>query len=346
MSAFARKMDQYPMLSADAQDELIRAYQQCLRVTAAAKGCSPRSREAAKARKAQLEAEQYLTHLVASNFRLVYVICRDVASRRYPSRDRLQEMMPDLIQEGEFALTQAAQRFDSTRNLGFPKYAARAVRDRVRHVLSGDTPTKMPAAWVRTHRIAKHLIPEMTTALGRRPTTPELQEALLVKAYEWGQSHLSPDDEALSAAGRKQAITAKLRKQGMLGAIERVEDILSIAQQSSSLDAKVGDENSTTLGELLTDSSNDSIFDDVELAELRDTLAVALADFTDRERMIILLRYGFVDGEVWTYERIRPRFDVTAERIRQIENQVLEKLRTPAGQYTSLAAFLPKQFDD
>lgn len=350
MSALSRGADAAPHLSPDAQDELVVAYQAALVQVESFSGSrrqgAGRGRDSARARRAQAEADRCLSHLVTLNFRLVHVIARDLVSRRYPSRDRMSEMLPDLIQEGNFALTQAAQRFDPSRNLAFPKYAARAVRDRVRYVLSEQTPTKMPSAWGRTHRIARHLIPELTTSLGRRPTTEELQEALLEKALEWAADHLTDTDATLDAAGRHEAMMAKLRKQGMLGAIEKIEDILTLSQQMSSLDATVGD-GTTTLSELIVDdTANDTSFDPVELRELSEALEVAMSELSEREREIIRLRYGFVDGEVWTYERIRPQFGVTAERIRQIERQVLDKLRSPTGSYAALSTFLPDQVDD
>jgi RNA polymerase primary sigma factor len=350
MSSLSRGADAAPPLSAEAQGEMVAAYQAALAEVEAAgqtrRQGAGRGRDSVRARRAQSEADRCLNYLVTSNFRLVHVIARDLVSRRYPSRDRMSEMLPDLIQEGNFALTQAAQRFDPSRNLSFPKYAARAVRDRVRYVLSEQTPTKMPSAWGRTHRIARHLIPELTTSLGRRPSTEELQAALLEKALEWAADHLTEEDAALDAAGRYEAMMAKLRKQGMLGAIEKIEDILTLSQQMSSLDASIGD-GTTTLSEMIVDdSSADDTFDPVELVELRQALDVAMAELTDREREIISLRYGFVDGEMWTYERIRPRFGVTAERIRQIERQVLDKLRSPTGSYAALSAFLPTQIED
>lgn len=343
--------DAPPHLSPEAQDELVVAYQAALaqveQYSSMRRQGPGRGRDSARARRAQAEADRCLNHLVTQNFRLVHAIARDLLSRRYPSRDRMSEMLPDLIQEGNFALTQAAQRFDPDRNLSFQKYGARAVRDRVRYVLSEQTPTKMPSAWGRTHRIARHLIPELTTKFGRRPSTEELQDALLEKALEWAADHLTDADAALDSRGRHEAMMAKLRKQGMLGAIEKIEEILKLSQQMSSLDATVGDGSTTTLSEMIEDdSAADDTFDPVELRELREALEVAMAQLSEREREIIRLRYGFVDGEVWTYEKIRPKFGVTAERIRQIERQVIDKLRSPSGSYAALSAFLPSQIDD
>jgi RNA polymerase primary sigma factor len=126
-------------------------------------------------------------------------------------------------------------------------------------------------------------------------------------------------------------------------AIEAVEEVLTLGQGVASLDASVGSEGDTTLGDLVADRDDGQLFDDVEMEELREALQVVLGGLSDRERMIVLYRYGFVDGTMWTYDRISQLYDVSSERIRQIEKAVLEKLRSPSAQFAGLASFLPAQ---
>lgn len=134
---------------------------------------------------------------------------------------------------------------------------------------------------------------------------------------------------------------AKLVKQGMLGAIERYEEVVSLTQSTMSMDAPVGEEGGSTFGEVvaLGDGSADSVYEEVEAAELAREIQGILATFDERERDIILRRFGWFDGEVWTYAKIAPLYGVSAERVRQIEASVLNKLRGPG--FAQLSDYLP-----
>jgi RNA polymerase primary sigma factor len=345
LSGYTLESRRYPQLDSESQTEMVAAYQAAVELKARLEAGSIPARQRRAARESIQRGEDCLTYLVVSNFRLVNLIAREQATKRYPSRDRLAEMLPDLINEGNLALTEAVQKYDYTRGPYFTAYAARAIRDRVRYVLSRSVPVRMSASWSRIQRIARRTIPELHDQLGRAPSTPELQAVLLEKCMQWAETKLTPEQSRLPKRQRQEAMMAKLRKQGMLGAIDAVEEILVLGQGVASLDAEVGSEGDATLGDLVADQTGDRLFDDVELGELREALQAALATLTDRERMIVLYRYGFVDGESWTYDRISELYDVSSERIRQIEKAVLDKLRSPTAQFAGLSAFLPSQFE-
>lgn len=344
LSAFMRRMENRPQLSPDAQGELVALYQRSLVAeqdleNGRLKGASRRDAEALVGR-----GRRALDDVVASNFRLLLLISREQATKRYPSRDRLAEVLPDLVNEGNIAIVEAAKTFDPALSPTFPSFAARKIRDHVRAILSRQTPVHMSPAWTRTYRIARHAIPELTTDLGRPPTTEELQAELTRVCMVWAEGRLTDAQRELPADRREKLMTDKLRKQGMLGAIQRIDKILLIGQTMSSLDAPVGD-GSASLSDLVANPVSDDLFSGVEHEELASAIRSALAELDDRERTIILHRYGFIDGESWTYDRISKMYDVSAERIRQIEKAVLSKMRSPHAQYANLAAFLPSQFE-
>lgn len=346
LSGYMQEARRYPPLDSAAQTEMVATYQAAMELKARLAAGTIPARQRRAARESIQRGEDCLAYLVVSNFRLVNLIAREQATKRYPSRDRLAEMLPDLINEGNLALTEAVQKYDPTRGPYFTSYAARAIRDRVRYVLSRSVPVRMSASWSRIQRIARRTIPEMHDQLGRAPTTPELQAVLLEKCMVWAEGRLTPDQARLPKKQRHEAMLSKLRKQGMLGAIDAVEEILGLGQGVASLDAAVGSEGDSTLGDLVAAEGDDRLFDDLELDELRAALQTVLASLTERERMIVLYRYGFVDGESWTYDRISQLYDVSSERIRQIEKAVLEKLRSPSAQFSGLSAFLPSQFEE
>lgn len=330
VSPVASRLDRYPQLSPEAQGELVAAYQASLVVAEQLERREVPRHRIREARKRVAEGQEALTYLVASNFRLVRVIAQDLATRRNPSRDRLASMLPDLIGEGNIALMKAAREFDPSRGPKFHTYAARMIRDQIRSALSLDTPIRLTAAKSRIHRIARPLIPELTAELGRAPTIEELQRALMARCMEWAEERLTPEQRTLPADEQHRLKVERLKKQGMIGAIRDIENLLSRSQQMARLDALVGDDGTTTLGDMVADPFDEmeaETVGDVELAELRSALAGALAQLDVRERDIMLLRYGFVDGETWTFNSICEHFGVTPERIRQIDAKVLEQLR-------------------
>jgi RNA polymerase sigma factor (sigma-70 family) len=330
--------------NAEEQAELVAFYQASLHIKRQLDaGVVPR-RQLSKAREQARRGDQVLDHLLRSNFRLVEVIARDLAIRRYPSRDRVAELLPDLVNDGYGAFIEAAQKYDPSRSPHFPSYAARAVRDRIRSSLAQQAPVRMPSAWSRIQRIARKTIPDLAEVYGRPPTTTELQAELESKCRAWARERLTDEQRLLPCERQEELMTERLRKQGMLGAIQRVEEILKLGQTSSSLNAPVGDGEST-VQDFLTSDDDSGLFDPVELEELRVAMRSALSSLPEREQKIIGYRYGFFDGTVWTYDRIKDEFGVTAERIRQIEKAALSKLANPAGQHAQLSTFLPGQFE-
>ncbi len=327
LSAFVRRMERFDQLTPSEQIHLAQVVREGRELSGSIQAKKkPSERQIQKARQAAVDAERAAEMLVGSNFRLVLLICRELAEERH-GRERAVDVMADLVGEANVALVEAIIGFDETRCPSFATYAARVVRDRVRAQLGKDGHIRLPPSWHRLKRIAAVRIPQLQMELGRQPTKDEIKADLLERCMAWAESKLTPEQQVLPKAQREALKVAKLRKQGMFGAIESLDDVLQAAQGAASLDAQVGEDGNTTLGEMVSDTPSGEAFDAVDLGDLREALARAMADLDDREKEILMLRYGFVDGEAWTYVMIGERFNVTAERIRQIERAVLGKMR-------------------
>lgn len=337
LSALSQQLSSYPPLDPDAQFTRILAYRRGVAASAESvpSDCSPAERRA-HARIVQA-GQRAQTELVGSMYRLALLICQELAAERY-GRERMLDMLADLVSEANIAVVEAVGTYDETRSPAFSLYAGRVMRDRVRMMLQKSATVGVAPSWLRLKRIYTVLRPEVEMRLGRTPTEVEMQAELRAVCLRWAADRLSPEQQALPEGERDALMESKLRKQGMLGAIDRLSEVLSATQQTTSLDAPLGDGDGARLGDVIAQPGADSSYDAIEHDELRRDLMQALSAFTERERTIVLMKYGFVDGEQWTYARLAPRFGVSAERIRQIERNVLSKLRAPT--FTNLEPHL------
>jgi RNA polymerase sigma factor (sigma-70 family) len=341
LSALSAQMSAYRPLNPAEQAARLSTYRagRAARAALADPDHPVKSRRVADLQAAVRRGEYAQTELVGGMYRLVLIISRELAAERY-GREKALDMLSDLVGEANVAVVEAIDSFDEERCPTFSIYAGRVIRDRVRMSLQKSTAVGLAPSWLRLKRIYTVLYPEQVMRLGRNPTEEEMQAELLTVCRKWAADRLTPEQQELPEAERLDLMQSKLKKQGMIGAIDRLSEVLHATQQTASLDAPIrGDESGTHLGDLLPQAESGRQYEQVEAAELHRDLFAALAQLTERERQIMLYRFGFIDGDQWTYAKLAPIHGVSAERIRQIERTVIGKLKSP--KFAGLAAHLP-----
>ena len=299
---YLKEIGKVPLLSADDEIELAKRMEAGNRVREDIEQIRKKNERAtsaereknnAKIKKITTDNAEILARSEEAKKRLSEANLRLVVSiaKRYVGRGM---MFLDLIQEGNLGLIKAVEKFDYRKGYKFSTYATWWIRQAITRAIADQARTiRIPVHMVETINKLIRVQRQLLQELGREPTPEEVAKEMKMP-------------------------------------IERVAEIQKISQEPVSLETPIGEEEDSHLGDFIQDDNVPVPADAAAFTLLREELLKVLSTLTDREQKVLRLRFGLDDGRTRTLEEVGKEFNVTRERIRQIEAKALRKLRHPS----------------
>ena len=295
---YLKEIGKVPLLSAEEEIDLAQKMEEGAVAKEKIAILKKRKEEAAEEEQAELDEEiKALTKTQdagdEAKKRLAEANLRLVVSiaKRYVGRGML---FLDLIQEGNLGLIKAVEKFDYRKGYKFSTYATWWIRQAITRAIADQARTiRIPVHMVETINKLIRVSRQLLQELGREPTPEEIAEEMKMP-------------------------------------VERVREILKISQEPVSLETPIGEEEDSHLGDFIQDDNVPVPADAAAFTLLKEQLEEVLGTLTEREQKVLTLRFGLEDGRARTLEEVGKEFNVTRERIRQIEAKALRKLRHPS----------------